>query len=295
VPHQTHPPLSPLSAYPALTPLPGLPGPLADAPPLQALSGFHGPPAPPGWSSIRGGLLWDPSILAANFNTMTLQPQQDWIMDTGAETHMTSNSGTLSSPSSSTPSSIVVGDGSILPVTSTGSVSFPHNHGSFNLHNVLVSPSLLRNLISVHQFTIENSCSVEFDPFDFSVKDFRTKNTIIRCNSSGLLYPLLSSVFHLLALAAGTSSTLWHRRLGHIGHDALSRLVTSSAIPCNKIELESLCHACQLGRHVRLPFSSSNSHAIKNFDLIHCDLWTSPVISVSGYKYYLVVLDDRSL
>jgi hypothetical protein len=116
------------------------------APPLQAPLGFHGPPAPPGWSSIPGGLSWDPSILAANFNTMMLQPHQDWIMDTGAETHMASNSGTLSSlssPSSSTPSSIVVGDGSILPITSTGSVSFPHNHGSFNLHNVLVSPSLL--------------------------------------------------------------------------------------------------------------------------------------------------------
>lgn len=88
-------------------------------------------------------------------------------MDTGAETHMTSNSGTLSSfspPSVSTPSSIVVGDGSILPVASTGSVSFPHAHGSFDLHNVLVSPQLLRNLISVCQFTLENNCSVEFDP-----------------------------------------------------------------------------------------------------------------------------------
>jgi len=29
-----------------------------------------------------------------------------------------------------------------------------------------------------------------------------------------------------------------------------------------------------------------------NFDLIHCDLWTSPVDGVSGYKYYLVILDD---
>jgi hypothetical protein len=26
------------------------------------------------------------------------------------------------------------------------------------------------------------------------------------------------------------------------------------------------------------------------FDLIHCDLWTSPVRSISGYKYYLVVM-----
>ena len=28
------------------------------------------------------------------------------------------------------------------------------------------------------------------------------------------------------------------------------------------------------------------------FDLVHCDLWTSPVLSLSGYKYYLVVVDD---
>ena len=30
------------------------------------------------------------------------------------------------------------------------------------------------------------------------------------------------------------------------------------------------------------------------FDLVHCDLWTSPVLSLSGYKYYLVVVDDFS-
>lgn len=55
-----------------------------------------------------------------------------------------------------------------------------------------------------------------------------------------------------------------------------------------------MCHACQLGRHVRLPFSSSSSRAKHNFDLIHCDLWTSSVVSISGYKYYLVILDDCS-
>jgi len=53
-----------------------------------------------------------------------------------------------------------------------------------------------------------------------------------------------------------------------------------------------MCHAYQLGRHVRLPFHSSSSHAAHIFDLVHCDLWTSPVISISGYKYYLVVVDD---
>jgi len=45
---------------------------------------------------------------------------------------------------------------------------------------------------------------------------------------------------------------------------------------------------------MRLPFSTSVSRASSNFELIHCDLWTSPILSVSGYKYYLVILDDCS-
>jgi hypothetical protein len=49
-----------------------------------------------------------------------------------------------------------------------------------------------------------------------------------------------------------------------------------------------------LDRHIRIHFVSSNSRADNNFDLIHYDLWTSPIISVSGYKYYLVILDDHS-
>jgi hypothetical protein len=55
-----------------------------------------------------------------------------------------------------------------------------------------------------------------------------------------------------------------------------------------------VCDACQLGRHVRLPFHASGSRSTNAFDLMHCDLWTSPAISVSGYKYYLVILDDYS-
>jgi hypothetical protein len=52
------------------------------------------------------------------------------------------------------------------------------------------------------------------------------------------------------------------------------------------------CHACQLGKHIRLPFCSSSHRAEHPFDLIHLDLWTSLVVSVSGSKYYLVIFDD---
>jgi transposase InsO family protein len=128
------------------------------------------------------------------------------------------------------------------------------------------------------------------------VKDLRTQSVITRCNSSGDLYPLsapLASTATPSVLLASAPSQLWHRRLGHIGRDALHRLASLSYITCNK-DTHAICHACQLGRHVRLPFSTSQSRALHNFDLVHCDLWTSPIPSVSGYKYYLVILDDCS-
>jgi hypothetical protein len=41
-------------------------------------------------------------------------------------------------------------------------------------------------------------------------------------------------------------------------------------------------------------FVNSTSRADNNFDLIYCDMWTSSNVSISGYKYYLVILDDCS-
>ena len=232
---------------------------------------------------------------------MTLTPppsNAEWYADSGAASHMTSNTGNISAiqpPSSSTPSSIIVGNGSLLPVHYTGSHSFHTPRRPLFLNDVLVSPSIIKNLISVRRFTTDNNCSIEFDPFGLFVKDLHTKIEIARCNSLGDLYPFFppSTIKHALITAAA-SPTLWHRRLGHLGHEALSKLISSKAISCTKNATEHLCHACQLGRHTRLPFRSSSSRALNKFDLIHCDLWTSPVCSASGYKYYLVILDDCS-
>jgi histone deacetylase 1/2 len=247
---------------------------------------------------MQGGS-WDASSLVSNFNTMSLNPPSsaEWYADFGTGSHMVNNAGILSSfhpPSSSSPSSIIVGNGALLPITSVGSHSFATDRRPPILSNVLVSPSIIKNLIYVHRFTTDNNCSIKFDPFGLSVKDLQMRSVITRCNSTSHLYPFFPPTpANLVALTAAPSpSTLWHRRLGHIGHEALSKLLSSNAISCNKHHNDHVCHACQLGRHVRLPFSMSNSRALHPFDLIHCDLWTSPVVSVSGYKYYLIILDD---
>jgi len=88
------------------------------------------PQAPPGFTNPMTGTSWDQQSLASTFSTMSLhQPQQtDWYFDSSATLHMTSGPSTLSHilplryPF---PSSIVVGDGSLLPVTATGAMSIP--------------------------------------------------------------------------------------------------------------------------------------------------------------------------
>uniref|UniRef100_A0A8R7PP50 GAG-pre-integrase domain-containing protein n=1 Tax=Triticum urartu TaxID=4572 RepID=A0A8R7PP50_TRIUA len=127
------------------------------------------------------------------------------------------------------------------------------------------------------------------------MKDLHTRAVILRCNIHGDLYVFPSSVInhHAHGLIATTSTELWHRCLGHPGHDAMSHLHKQSYIPCNK-PASHVFHACQLGKHVRLPFTSSTSHCVEPFQLVHCDLWTSPVLSNSGFKYYLVIVDDFS-
>jgi hypothetical protein len=122
---------------------------------------------------------------------------------------------------------------------------------------------------------------------------------ITRCNSSGPLYTMCllshltpsSPVSAPSALVASTSTL--NRRLSHPSVDVLSKLSYDSSVVCSR-HTHDLCHACQLGHPIRLPFVSSNSRVDNFFDLIHCDLWTSPVVSVSGYKYYLIILDDHS-
>jgi hypothetical protein len=225
------------------------------------------------------------------------------MADSGATHHTTlsvGNISTLHPLASSNPSSIVVGNGSSLLITSVGVSVLPR---LFYLNNILLAPDMVQSLLSVRCFTTDNWCSMEFDPFGLSVNDLTTKNVIIRSNSIALLYTmrllrsltLSSSAVAALAIVphalTDVAPTTWHRRLGHPGPDALSSLSRSSFIQCTS-KKHDFCHARQLGKHTKLPFCSSSHRAEHPFDRIHLDLWTSPVVSVSGSKYYLFILDD---
>uniref|UniRef100_A0A8R7TS38 GAG-pre-integrase domain-containing protein n=1 Tax=Triticum urartu TaxID=4572 RepID=A0A8R7TS38_TRIUA len=62
---------------------------------------------------------------------------------------------------------------------------------------------------------------------------FPSKVVILRCNSLRPLY-LVCRPRQDEALVTTTSSSLWHRRLGHPGHHTMSRLQHFKSISYNK-------------------------------------------------------------
>ncbi|GJU36599.1 ribonuclease H-like domain-containing protein [Tanacetum coccineum] len=214
-------------------------------------------------------------------------------MDTGASSHLADNTSILISFSNSSIYPFVfVGNGHSIPVTHTGH-SFLHTSSKpLQLNNILVTPHIIKNLISVHKFTRDNDVSVEFDAYGFSVNDYQTGRLLLRCDSTGDFYPVTHQpLFQTPVVLLSFSSTTWHRRLVHPGEDVLRRLKSSNLISFYKSKLYALCHACQLGKHVKLPFYSSESSVESVFEIIHSDIWTSPIPSEGGIKYYAIFLN----
>lgn len=91
------------------------------------------------------------------------------------------------------------------------------------------------------------------------------------------------------------SDMVWHQRLGHANFQVLQLIQTSKAISINKSSTTSVCEPCQMGKSCQLPFYSSASNVMEPLDQLHCDLWgPSPVVSVQGFKYYAVFMDEFS-
>lgn len=141
-------------------------------PPWLRVAGPHGD-----WSRRRRSRLpraqsWDQASLIAALQEMEIQGFNPWAVDTGASTHMHLSDGILLSRYPTSP--IKVGNGAHILVTLYGSSILTTDTSNFTLNTILVVPSMVCNLLAVHQFTRDNNCSIEYDTSGFSIKDLRT-------------------------------------------------------------------------------------------------------------------------
>ncbi|KAH9662761.1 retrovirus-related pol polyprotein from transposon RE2 [Citrus sinensis] len=271
------------------------------------------PPTQPRHSTKRcptfRHILWSSNTqpqahIAAPQTYMTTPPAPsaiEWILDSGASHHVTTDLHNLSlhyeHPVSE---SVHIGDGTGLPITHSGSTTLPSSSQSFSLNNVLCVPSMKKNLISVSQFCSHNNVSVEFLPTSFYVKDLRTRALLLQGTTRNGVYewPRPSSATKpLLAfLSIKVPIDQWHYRLGHPSSNILRNLVSSQTLPLSSSStvFDFPYNSCHCNKTHKLPFSSSSLTSSHPLELLYFDVWTSPVISYDGYKYYLYTLKQKS-
>ena len=121
---------------------------------------------------------WQPR---AHFAANVASPNSTWLLDSGASHHVTADLNNLSLHAPYTGyDDVMIGDGTGLSITHTGSTSLLTNNSAFQLKDVLCVPDIKTNLISIYQFCVTNNVSVEFLPTCFQVKDLHTGAPLVQ-------------------------------------------------------------------------------------------------------------------
>lgn len=87
--------------------------------------------------------------------------------------------------------------------------------------------------------------------------------------------------------------SLWHHRLHHA---PLQCLMNVSFLDfTNKPDSSLRCNGCQFAKNKRSMYSVNiNKRSNCPFDLIHSDVWFSPVTSIHGHQYFVTFIDDET-
>jgi hypothetical protein len=193
---------------------------------------------------------------------------------------------------------ITFGDNGRGRVISEGVV---HVSDKVTLKRVALVKSLGFNLLSVSQL-LDEGFEVRFKSGESRLLDSRgdlvcmiiPEGQIFRADCSRSLGPAR-------CLMAGPSSDLWkwHRRLGHLSFDLVSRLSGHDLVrglPRLKFEKDFVCAPCRHGKMVATPHPPLTDVMTKRpTELLHMDLvGPARVRSVGGKWYVLVVVDDYS-
>ncbi|KAL6272657.1 hypothetical protein ACE6H2_023349 [Prunus campanulata] len=225
----------------------------------------------------------------------------NWYPDSGATHHMIGDARSMTSTTSyGHNDQVTIGNGDSLPITHIGNMTFSSGAFVFRLSDVLHVLSVHKNLLSVAQFTRDNLVSLTFFPWGFVIRDLKSSNILFQGPCKDGLYtirPALASHFTHASKSAFISSldsaSLWQRRLGHPSNKVLRQLVSRLPLGTNfHLSSESFCSHCVLAKSVRLSFSSREHCSVSPFELVHSDVWMSPINSISGFRYYVLFTDD---
>ncbi|KAJ0697300.1 putative RNA-directed DNA polymerase [Helianthus annuus] len=239
----------------------------------------------------------------ANFTAFTdgaSSSGSTWKTDTGATHHATPDLSNLdNSEAYFGNDSLLVGNGSSIPIFRIGSSKIHSSNKIFNLSDILHVPKLKQNLLSVQKFCFDNDVFFEFHSSYFLVKDESTRTILLSGPSEHGLYsirlPQLKTLPKVAFTAVKASSDVWHQRLGHPHAQVFNSIVSYCSLPVSNKLFKHLCPFCQMGKSSKLHLSDSNFRSNNILDLIYCDVWgPTPSPSIDGHRYFLLCVDHHT-
>jgi len=221
----------------------------------------------------------------------------NWLLDSGATYHLTSDLNNLALHQLYTGGEeVMIADGTGMQISHTGSALLPTPSRTLALRDVLCVPNVHKNLIYVYRMCNTNKVSVEFFPAHFQVKDLSTGVQLLQGRTRNELYewPIstVSPSSFYTAPMSKTDLSSWHSRLGNPALPVLKAAVSKFSLPISLSSQKHLsCSDCSINKSHKLPFYSNTIVSHHPLEYLYTDFWSSPVISVDGYKYYLVIVD----
>ena len=167
-----------------------------------------------------------------------------WILDSGCSRHMTGDHSLLSILKSKDDGTVTFGDNAKGKIIGIGNIGNPDNP---SIENVLLEDGLKHNLISISQLC-DIGYKVLFDKKECTIFDSITNKVIFTGNRKHNVYKIKVSykTNKIISCIASTDDDawLWHRRLGHVSMDRLSKLFKGDLIndlPKIDLKKDRLC------------------------------------------------------
>jgi len=232
----------------------------------------------------------------------------EWILDSGATTHMTCQREWLRDYIPLTDHQVQLGDGSYIHAEGIGTIRgdyvFPQGgRHSVELPHTLYIPSLTKNLISTHEL-VARDYTITMDKHRTIIREPNNRLVFRAVPRGGLLIvhlkieipPAIDGMFIAERVPIMKDYDDLHRCLGHIGVTKIKGAIRDNPAlggSGGQIKL-SPCDVCAQAKQRRAPIGDGPiKRASKPMELIHSDVCGPfPTETFSKKRYFVSFIDD---
>ena len=244
------------------------------------------------------------SELEAAFTLPEVYNPEDWIIDSGASSHMTQTKELLVNYENfDTPQKVCLGDGRTVEAFGKGDIHLTmlfkmSRPKGVVMHNALYVPKLACNLFSVRSATNRGN-TIKFGRNVCWIRDRNGKLVGMGSLADKLYYLNCEAMTQERASVslAGNKADLWHQRLGHLNEQQLKEMVSHDLVKGMELPKSaaiSFCEKCVEEKMSRKPFKPvGDIRSTRRLERVHSDVCgPMPTDSIGGSRYFVTFIDD---